>query len=499
MRPADASVNSAKNNRDFSTGVTQYIDGSGPTQCFTDTDIWEPRDEVKGDVARMIFYMATRYEGENGEVDLEIVDYVNTAPSNEPYYGKLSTLLLWHQNDPVDEWEQDRNDIIYYSYQGNRNPYIDHPEYVNYIWGNINPEPSNHVSGFAVSTITPTSLTLIWNDNDGTNLADKYLLMINTTGTFTPPVDGTEQSDDTDISDNSGQVNVSHGYQTYSFVGLSDNTTYYFAIYPYSNFGIDIDYKTDGTVPTANGLTNVSNVFLIISEVSDPVNNYQARFIELYNSGSYSIDFDTETWFLCRQANASGWGTIQLTGTILSGETYTICYNQTNYFNEYGKNADMASGYISGNGNDGYFLYTGGDNNSGTLIDSYGVIDVDGTGELWEYEDCRAVRKYIDTIPSQTWQPDQWIIISAGTANMSPDWHHKTLTWTGGTSQLWETANNWNIGATSSEYIPDAGCKVNIPQTPNYPIISSEASCDFIDLQTNASLQLNTGSLKIGH
>jgi endonuclease I len=500
LRPTDASVNSAKNNRDFDYGVDQYIDGSGPTQCYTDTDIWEPRDEVKGDVARMIFYMATRYEGENGEVDLEIVDYVNTAGStNEPYYGKLSTLLVWHANDPVDSWEQNRNDIIYYSYQGNRNPYIDHPEYLNMIWGSINPEPSNHVTGFAVSSITPTSLTLIWNDNDGTDPADKFLLMINTTGTFTSPVDGTEQSDDTDISDNEGRVNVSHGVQTYTFTGLTDNTTYYFEIYPYSNFGIDIDYKTDGTIPTASGLTNVSNVYLIISEVADPGDNYQARFIELYNSGNYSIDFDSETWYLCRQANATSWGVVQLTGTILSGETFTICYNQTNYLNEFGKNADMSSGYVSGNGNDGYFLYSGGDNTTGTLIDSYGVQDVDGTNEPWEYLDSRAVRKYSDSIPSQTWQSDQWIIKSANTTDMSPDWHHKDISWTGSTSQAWETSDNWNIESTTSEYIPDAGSRVIIPQTSNSPVINSEASCDLIEILSNATLQLNSGTLTIGH
>lgn len=101
------------------------------TECFADSDSWEPRDAVKGDIARMMFYMVVRYE--YGAYDLELVDYTGT--SNTPVFGKLSTLLQWHQQDPVDDWERNRNDIIFNSYQGNRNPFIDHPEFVNYIWG----------------------------------------------------------------------------------------------------------------------------------------------------------------------------------------------------------------------------------------------------------------------------------------------------------------------------------------------------------------------------
>lgn len=54
--------------------------------------------------------------------------------NNEPRHGVRSTLLEWHELDPVDDFERNRNDVIY-SYQGNRNPFIDHPELVDYIWG----------------------------------------------------------------------------------------------------------------------------------------------------------------------------------------------------------------------------------------------------------------------------------------------------------------------------------------------------------------------------
>ena len=81
----------------------------------------------------MIFYMAVRYEGGNGEPDLEVVDYVNTDPA--PEHGKLSVLLQWNEQDPPDDFEMNRNEVIY-SYQDNRNPFIDHPEYAEEIWGN---------------------------------------------------------------------------------------------------------------------------------------------------------------------------------------------------------------------------------------------------------------------------------------------------------------------------------------------------------------------------
>ncbi|MCG6189125.1 endonuclease [Maribellus maritimus] len=136
LRPADITVNSARNNKDFDNGGSLYIDGDGATECYSDADSWQPRDAVKGDVARMLFYMAIRYEGENGEPDLELVDQVNTFDLNEDgkgYMGKLSTLLAWNIEDPVDSFEIHRNNVVY-SFQGNRNPFIDHPEYVNEIW-----------------------------------------------------------------------------------------------------------------------------------------------------------------------------------------------------------------------------------------------------------------------------------------------------------------------------------------------------------------------------
>lgn len=157
LRPVDNSVNNAKSNKDYDNGGTQYFDAGVPTGCFTDADSWEPIDEHKGDVARMIFYMDARYQGTNGELDLTVVDQVNTYPN--PTHGKLSTLLQWHQLDPVDDFERRRNDVIF-SWQKNRNPFIDYPEFVNMIWGTAPANPI-HFNNASMNPVLPAPFDAI--------------------------------------------------------------------------------------------------------------------------------------------------------------------------------------------------------------------------------------------------------------------------------------------------------------------------------------------------
>ena len=128
LRPTDASVNSTRGHLDFDNGGKSQGECA---DCYYDSDSFEPPNRVKGDVARMLMYMAVRYEGDGGEIDLELADKVNTYPS--PTHGKLSTLLQWSKMDPPDAFEKHRNDVIQ-SIQGNRNPFIDHPEWVDQIW-----------------------------------------------------------------------------------------------------------------------------------------------------------------------------------------------------------------------------------------------------------------------------------------------------------------------------------------------------------------------------
>ena len=130
LRPEDVTVNSARSNKDFDNGGSAVAQCSG---CYTDSDSFEPRDAVKGDVARMIFYMSVRYDGGDGWPDLEVNN--STSNGTNPNIGKVSVLLQWNAQDPPDAFEKRRNQVIYDKWQHNRNPFIDHPEWVSSIWG----------------------------------------------------------------------------------------------------------------------------------------------------------------------------------------------------------------------------------------------------------------------------------------------------------------------------------------------------------------------------
>lgn len=129
--PADKRTNSNRGNKDFKSGGKPDEEC---TKCKVTGKTWEPSDDSKGAVARMMFYMDVRYDGigsSGNTPDLVLVD----EPTNvrEPKLGSLSDLLKWHCDHPVTVEERKRNDIIH-AWQGNRNPFIDHPEFVEIIW-----------------------------------------------------------------------------------------------------------------------------------------------------------------------------------------------------------------------------------------------------------------------------------------------------------------------------------------------------------------------------
>lgn len=111
LRAADGPENSSRGNQFYG----QYNGPSGTLGKF------------KGDAARSIFYMAVRYNG------LEIVN--GFPEGNVGEFGDLETLLEWHRNDPPDDYEMNRNNVVY-NWQFNRNPFIDQPDLIEYIWGN---------------------------------------------------------------------------------------------------------------------------------------------------------------------------------------------------------------------------------------------------------------------------------------------------------------------------------------------------------------------------
>lgn len=131
LRAADCQMNSRRNNNYFRAG-------SG--NSFLDTDFY-PGDEFKGDVARIIMYMYLRYPTQ--------CEPVNIGVGDRTYAPDMPNIFLeWNSEDPVSEFERNRNDIIF-SFQGNRNPFIDNPYLATLIWNG----PASEDSWGVLSTV----------------------------------------------------------------------------------------------------------------------------------------------------------------------------------------------------------------------------------------------------------------------------------------------------------------------------------------------------------
>ena len=121
------------------------------------------------------------------------------------------------------------------------------------------PEPSNYPTQFT-ALADGVDAYVVWEDATGAQLPSKYLVLAST-GSITVPVDGTP------VPDSDLAKNVPYGLNGVVFEGLQPNTTYHFAIFPYTNSGANIDYKTDGSYPTATATTE--EVYVLLYEDFD--------------------------------------------------------------------------------------------------------------------------------------------------------------------------------------------------------------------------------------
>ena len=215
--------------------------------------VYEVWHKQRGDMARSVFYMAIRYEGiasedaNDGDIpDLELTDDAGliNATSNgsaKAYMGFLSTLLQWHQQDPVDDRERDRN-VVVYSFQGNRNPFIDHPE-----WATMALFTSSQPA-----TCLPNVSAVSAND-DSYNATEDTLLSVAAPGVLV------NDTADTSITGISVSNDVSHGM-------LSLNNDGSFSYTPSANYcGPDsfVYEATDGSD------TDTATVSLTVACVED--------------------------------------------------------------------------------------------------------------------------------------------------------------------------------------------------------------------------------------
>ncbi len=425
LRACIPDINSARNNRWFDYGTFPYVYDGQETGSLTSSDgdwVWQPRPEDAGDVARMMFYMATRYEGEGLEPDLELL---NTIPSdnwtNAPVFAKLSTLLAWHAMDPVDEFEQNRNNVIY-GYQGNRNPFIDHPEYAQLMWnGETVVNFANATSSvFEDAGSIQVNVNIAYADTTNATNLDVSLKPTNAiagsdyqvtmpqnltfpAGSYTPLSFSIDILDDSDIDGADTLVfelsNISGGNNA----TLGNPTTFQLII---------IDNEIAGGDGTGN---------LIISEVVDgPNTGGKPKILEITNTG---VTDATLTGFVVSRYSGGSAVADETTFTfpeyaLPAGKSVVLTNATEGDWATYIELAipehvifglDYGIGPIIGNGDDTYELR---DNNS-NVLDVYGYIGVDGTDSVWEYLDSYAYRNTDIVGGSATFNPAEWTIAPA--------------------------------------------------------------------------------------
>lgn len=230
MFPVDGWVNAERGNYPFGDCANGTPKGTGKRGTCTfsgyNGTVFEVADEYKGDFARVYFYFATRYMTRMSAYTSGTGSVVFTSSS---YLGlttwAINQLLEWHRNDPVSTLESTRNDKVY-SIQRNRNPFVDYPELVEYIWGNMKGNAWTPGGGTPTPTLTsPTNGSTV---NVGTNTGSGVSKSItvkgsNLTTALTVSVSGTGFSvSPTSIS----ATNANNGTTvTVTYNGTSTNAT----------------------------------------------------------------------------------------------------------------------------------------------------------------------------------------------------------------------------------------------------------------------------------
>ncbi|WP_281299002.1 endonuclease [Flavobacterium limnophilum] len=480
ITPTDGKVNGQRSNYPHGTVATATWTslngsklGSSSVSGYTGT-VFEPINEFKGDIARMYFYFATRYENTVAGYPYAMFN----GTSNQVFTTAfLNMLLTWNTQDPVSAREIARNNAIY-ARQNNRNPYIDHPEYVQAIW---NPTADSQAptapSSLAVTATTTSSVSLSWaasTDNIGVTGYNVYMngvlkttvtgltatitgLTASTTYSFyviakdaagnssvaSTTVNGTTTTPTSDTqaptapsslattgtttstvalswlasTDNVGVT----GYNVYmngilktTVTGLTTTITGLTASTAYSFYVIAKDAA--GNLSTASTTINATTsaaataTELLFSEYIEGLSNNKA--LEIANLTGAAINLSV--YSIKKQTNGAGaWSTgLSLTGTLNSGSKYVIVNSLIALacYNKATANISTAAGELTFNGNDAVGLFK-----NGVLIDIIGTFN-GGTADF--AADTTLRRKATVTAPSTTFnKTTQWDVFTVDTCN----------------------------------------------------------------------------------
>lgn len=315
--PTDARINQLRSNYPYGISVTSppsqvfytFTNGSKigrnatPGSAYTGR-VYEPHNEFKGDVARSILYFVVRYEGKLNSFNF----YNGTSPANDtsPLDGTeekaledwyVALLLQWHNQDPVSPREIARNNSVY-SVQKNRNPFIDHPEWVNLIWGQT------------PSTVAPQTVTDL-----STTQTSAYFVKLN----WTPLADANI------LGYKVYQNGVYIGYtKDNSFVAdrLMPSTPYIFTVKAYNN-----NYMESGESNTVSVTTLANDVFakdLMITKYIEGTSNNKA--IEITNKTGHPVNLNKYRLSIQFYSGSNYYfpAPFELEGTVQNNETFVI-------------------------------------------------------------------------------------------------------------------------------------------------------------------------------
>lgn len=384
--PTDGFVNNGRSNYPFgivSNTNTSYANGSkwgtGNNYGYTNR-VFEPIDEFKGDIARALLYFAVRYEdnwNDNGWEAPDASPYNPLNGTSDQFYETwfINTMLDWHAADPVSQRELDRNDEAY-NFQGNANPFVNHPEYAALIW---NPVPDTQApsdpTNLVASNPTDNSINLSWTastDNVSVTSYDIYQSGVNLYNTVTT---------------------------SFVVTGLSANTNYCFTVRANDGSGNTSGFSNQACENTSDNGSQTTDLF--ISEyVEGSVTN---KAIEIANFTGGPISLSNYTLKLATNSNNfSTTYTFPNSPTIANGDVFVVANSGLNSGCQ--SEQDDVNNSITGfNGNDVIGLFK-----NNVLID---ILGLEGDDSDFA-KNVTLIRKPEIEFPSTTYDANEWNVES---------------------------------------------------------------------------------------
>ncbi len=299
------------------------------------------------------------------------------------------------------------------------------------IWPGLSPEPTDYPEEFEASA-AGLSAVLSWIDPAGGQLPENYLIKASVEDNISNPEDGSYMPDDLNLADGSGAANVAYGEEGFTFSGLTPQTTYYFKIFPYTNSGTNVDYKNDGTPPSA--MAEIAQIVIIeaqdfdasfgswtpVSLVGDAVwdrdntfgvNGTPCAQITGYESGS-GTTFENEDWLISPPMDF----------TEYENEILTF-YSAVGYITPDEQFAVRVSNDYDGIGNPNDFTWTDldptlPDGGSNWVWTYSGELDISG----FDGDNVHVAFVYFcGTDDAATWEVDEIMITGEGEAVITPE------------------------------------------------------------------------------